>query len=75
MIRKIECFIPVCNNCGKDIEYGADFLPHYATEAEALSPSVLNNADAEIVGGALCCSRCWRYDEDDNPVIVAANYK
>lgn len=73
MIRKIECFIPVCDVCCKKVDDEAEMVSHFETEAEAkeyaLGPGMYGDGDCQEIDGKLCCPRCWCYDDDDEVVL------
>lgn len=75
MIKKIECYVPVCDICEKLADGDADFIIHYDTETEALEGALedenYGGTGCREIDGKLCCTGCWTYDDDDNVVIRA----
>lgn len=76
MIKKIECYVPVCDVCGKLVDDGAEFIAHFDTEAEAsehaLERDEYGGSGGQMVGNQLCCAGCWCYDDDDEIVVRPA---
>lgn len=71
MIKKIECYVAMCDICGKSVDDEAEFRVHYDTEQEALDAALdpdMHDCCQEI-NGKLCCSKCWFWDDDDEPAI------
>lgn len=70
MIRKIECFVPACDVCGKDIDDGDEMVCHFNNESEAREYALDRYEDnAEEIDGKLVCASCWMYDDNDEIVI------
>ena len=73
MLRKTECYVPVCDVCGKDVDVDCEMLSHFDTEADAtehaLDREEYGGSGCEMVDGKLCCSHCWHYDDDDEIAI------
>ena len=55
-MKKIECFILVCDECGSDFDTG-DFTPHFPNEADAIE--MLTDSDGGVVKGKHYCSDCY----------------
>lgn len=74
MIKKIECYVPICDVCEKNVDDGADCVNHFDTEAEATKYALTfeYGASCEMIDGKLVCQSCWTYDDDDEIVIREA---
>ena len=73
MIKKIECYIAICDICEKSVDVENDYLAHFDTEDEAMKYATTSDefggADCEMIDGKLCCMSCWVYGDDDEPAI------
>jgi hypothetical protein len=73
MIKQIECFVAMCDVCGKSVDDEAEMVSHYDTEAEALERALerddFGGSGCEMVDNRLCCSKCWTYNDDDEITI------
>ncbi len=69
MIQKIECYVPVCDICGKKVDEDAEIWPHFETEKEAADHAIeceeYGGGGAQLINEKLCCRECWFYDDDD----------
>lgn len=73
MIKRIECFIPICDVCGNKLDEGADYVVHFDTEAEAQAHAIesceYGGAEGQMIDSKLCCQNCWAFDDEDGIVI------
>lgn len=73
MIKKIECYMAVCDVCQKFVDEDAEIWTHYNTEAEATDGALevedYGGGGGKMIDGKLACSKCWTYDDDDEIVI------
>lgn len=73
MIKRIECYVAVCDVCEKVVDDGVEMMLHHDTEAEsleyALEDDMYGGAGGQMVEDKLCCPNCWVYDDDAEPVF------
>lgn len=73
MIKKIECYVPVCDVCGKNVDNSADYISHFCTEREAQDYAVESDeyggGGGKMVDGKLACMNCWAF-EDDGEIVM-----
>lgn len=66
MIKSIEMFTVVCDNCGKSADEGTDYAgwneKEYAKDI-AMEANWANKDDKDF------CPNCYEYDDDDNLII------
>lgn len=67
MIKEILMYTVVCNNCGKDVNEGADFC---AWNDKGFAQDVAAEAGWIKDGDEHYCPDCVSYDDDDNMVIA-----
>ena len=76
MIKKIECYVPVCDVCEKNVDNNADFVTHFDTEREATEYALdcggYGGGECQMIDGKLVCETCWTYDDNDEIVIREA---
>lgn len=73
MIKKIECYVAVCDVCEKFVDDDADTITHYDFRAEAeawaLERTDNGGSGCQMIDGKLCCQKCWYYDDNDKIVV------
>ncbi len=84
MLRKTECYVPVCDICHVEVDDDAEMMRHFDTEAEAMEVMLeredYGGGDCQIIDDQLCCPKCWCYNDDDEialrePVDSTVNAK
>lgn len=73
MIKKIECYVAVCDVCDRLLDADAEMVAHHDTEKESLEYAVerddYGGGDGQIIDGKLCCTNCWTFDDDGEAVV------
>lgn len=73
MIKPVECYVPICDVCGKHVDEGGDYQCHYETEAAALDSALEDDgyggSGAKMIDDKLCCTNCWMFDDDGEYAI------
>jgi len=66
MIKKVEMFYVVCDNCGVSCFEGSDYS---CTVDEVSAKEVASDSDWIIHEGKDYCQECYSYDDNDEIVI------
>ena len=66
MIKKVEMFTVICDNCGVSCFEGSDYS---CTVDEVSAKEVASDGDWIIHKGKDYCRDCWSYDDEDNLII------
>lgn len=73
MIKKIECFVAVCDVCEQLVDADAEMISHFDTEAQAAEMAIddqdFGGSGCQVINGKLCCDKCWTYDDDGEVAI------
>jgi len=73
MIKKIECYVAVCDVCDKLLDADAEMVAHHDTENESLESAVerddYGGSGGQMIDGRLCCASCWTFNDDGEIVV------
>ena len=66
MIKPVEMFTIVCDNCGKDVNHGSEYS---CWNDKNHLRDIACDSDWQIVDDKHYCPNCFEFDYDDNLII------
>lgn len=72
MIKQVVMFTVVCDNCGADVNDGAEYS---CWNNESYVEEIASESNWIKDGDRHYCPDCHSFDDEDNLIIVENNYK
>jgi hypothetical protein len=66
MIKRIDCFTVICDNCGKDAFEQDEIM---GLDDKRFAEAYAVEGDFKVKGSKHYCPDCYEYDDDDNLII------
>lgn len=67
MIKEVKMYTVVCDNCGKDVNEGAEYS---CWNDKRYAQDIAMEADWLSEGDKHYCQDCFSYDDEDNLIIT-----